>query len=245
MFDLTGKTALVTGASGGLGAAIARALAEQGAAVALSGTRVEPLEALAAELGGKATVIPANLADGEAAAKLVKDAESALGRLDILINNAGLTRDQLSVMLKDEDWQTVLDVNLTAAFRLSRAVLRGMMKRRWGRIIAITSIVGVTGNTGQANYAASKAGLIGMSKSIAAEVASRGITVNCIAPGFITSAMTDALPDARKEKLLSGIPMGRMGDGKEIAAAAVYLASEEAAYITGQTLHVNGGMAMI
>lgn len=245
MFDLTGKTALVTGASGGLGEAIARALAERGATVALSGTRVEALEALAADLGGDTKVVPANLADGDAVAKLAKDAESALGRVDILINNAGLTRDQITVMMKEEDWQTVLDVNLTAAFRLSRAVLRGMMKRRWGRIVSITSIVGVTGNPGQANYAASKAGLIGMSKSIAAEVASRGITVNCIAPGFITSAMTDALPEARKEKLLSGIPMGRMGDAKEIAAAAVYLASEEAAYITGQTLHVNGGMAMI
>jgi 3-oxoacyl-[acyl-carrier protein] reductase len=245
MFDLSGKTALVTGASGGLGAAIARSLAERGATVALSGTRIEPLQALAAELGDKARVVPANLGDAAAVAQLAKDAESALGRVDILVNNAGLTRDQIAVMMKDEDWQTVLDVNLTAAFRLSRGLLRGMMKHRWGRIIGITSVVGVTGNPGQTNYAASKAGLIGMSKALAQEVASRGITVNCIAPGFITSAMTGELPEARKEKLLAGIPMGRMGEANEIAAAAVYLASEEAAYITGQTLHVNGGMAMI
>jgi len=245
MFDLTDKTALVTGASGGIGAAIARALVAQGASVALSGTRVEPLNALAAELGDKAVVTPGNLADAAATAQVAKDAESALGRIDILVNNAGLTRDQLTVRMKDEDWQAVLDVNLGAAFRLSRAVLRGMMKRQWGRIVNIASIVGVTGNPGQANYAASKAGLIGMSKAMAIEVASRGITVNCIAPGFFVSPMTDALPDAQKDKLLAGIPVGRMGDVREVASAAVYLASGEAAYVTGQTLHINGGMAMI
>lgn len=246
MFDLTGKTALVTGASGGIGAAIARALHAQGATVALSGTRVEPLQALAAELGERAVVTPGNLTDAAATEALAKDAEAALGgRIDILVNNAGLTRDQLALRMKDDDWQTVLDVNLTAAFRLSRAVMRGMMKRRWGRIIGITSIVGVTGNPGQANYAASKAGMIGMSKSLAAEVASRNITVNCVAPGFITTAMTDALTGDQKEKLLGGIPAGRMGEPSEIAAGVVFLASEEAAYVTGQTLHVNGGMAMI
>jgi 3-oxoacyl-[acyl-carrier protein] reductase len=246
MFDLTGKTALVTGASGGIGAAIARALHGRGATVALSGTRVEPLQALAAELGDRAVVTPGNLSDAEATEKLAKDAETALGgRIDILVNNAGLTRDQIAMRMKDEDWQTVLDVNLTAAFRLSRAVMRGMMKRRWGRIIGITSIVGVTGNPGQANYAASKAGMIGMSKALAAELGSRNITVNCVAPGFITTAMTDALSPEQKEKLLSAIPAGRMGEPSEIAAGVVYLASEEAAYVTGQTLHVNGGMAMI
>ncbi|NYZ11983.1 3-oxoacyl-[acyl-carrier-protein] reductase [Azospirillum sp. RWY-5-1] len=246
MFDLTGKTALVTGASGGIGAAIARALHAQGATVALSGTRVEPLQALAAELGERAVVTPGNLTDAAATEALAKEAEAALGgRIDILVNNAGLTRDQLALRMKDDDWQTVLDVNLTAAFRLSRAVMRGMMKRRWGRIIGITSIVGVTGNPGQANYAASKAGMIGMSKSLAAEVASRNITVNCVAPGFITTAMTDALTGDQKEKLLGGIPAGRMGEPSEIAAGVVFLASEEAAYVTGQTLHVNGGMAMI
>lgn len=246
MFDLTGKTALVTGASGGIGAAIARALHAQGATVALSGTRVDPLTALAAELGERAVVVPANLSDPVSTEQLAKDAEAALGgRIDILVNNAGLTRDQLALRMKDEDWQAVLDVNLTAAFRLSRAVMRGMMKRRFGRIIAITSIVGVTGNPGQANYAASKAGLIGMSKALAAEVASRGITVNCVAPGFITSAMTDALGGEQKDKLLHSIPAGRMGDPAEIAAGVVFLASDEAAYVTGQTLHVNGGMAMI
>lgn len=245
MFDLTGKNALVTGASGGIGAAIARALHAQGAKVGLSGTRVGPLEELAASLGERAVVLPANLSDAADTERLAKDAEAALGGLDILINNAGLTRDQLALRMKDDDWQTVLDVNLTAAFRLSRAALRGMMKRRWGRIVSITSIVGVTGNPGQANYAASKAGMIGMSKALAAEVASRGITVNCVAPGFITSAMTEVLPADQKDKLLSGIPLGRMGDADEIAAAVVYLASKEAAYVTGQTLHVNGGMAMI
>ena len=245
MFDLTGKCALVTGASGGIGASIASALHAQGATVALSGTRVGPLEELAASLGERTKVVPGNLADAAATEQLAKDAEAALGQIDILVNNAGLTRDQLAMRMKDEDWQSVIDVNLTAAFRLSRAVLRGMMKRRWGRIVGITSIVGVTGNPGQTNYAASKAGLIGMSKSLAAEVASRGITVNCIAPGFITTAMTDALNDEQKTKLLSAIPAGRMGEPAEIAAGVVYLASEEASYITGQTLHVNGGMAMI
>lgn len=245
MFDLTGKNALVTGASGGIGAAIARALHAQGAKVGLSGTRVGPLEELAASLGERAVVLPANLSDAADTERLAKEAETALGGLDILVNNAGLTRDQLALRMKDDDWQTVLDVNLTAAFRLSRAALRGMMKRRWGRIVSITSIVGVTGNPGQANYAASKAGMIGMSKALAAEVASRGVTVNCVAPGFITSAMTEVLPAEQKDKLLSGIPLGRMGDADEIAAAVVYLASKEAAYVTGQTLHVNGGMAMI
>jgi 3-oxoacyl-[acyl-carrier protein] reductase len=245
MFDLTGRTALVTGASGGIGAAIARALHARGAAVALSGTRVAPLEALAGELGDRAHVTPGNLGDAEGAEAVVKAAEVALGQIDVLVNNAGLTRDGLAMRMKDEDWQAVLDVNLTAAFRLSRACLRGMMRRRWGRIVGITSIVGVTGNPGQANYAASKAGMIGMSKSLAAEVASRGITVNCVAPGFIATAMTDALNDQQKSTLSERIPAGRMGTSEEIAAAVVYLASEEAAYVTGQTLHVNGGMAMI
>ncbi|OIQ97890.1 3-oxoacyl-[acyl-carrier-protein] reductase FabG [mine drainage metagenome] len=246
MFDLTGKTALVTGASGGIGGAIAKALHAQGATVALSGTRREALEAVAAELGGeRVRVVPANLSDAASVEQLAKEAEAALGSLDILVNNAGLTRDGLVLRMKDEDWQSVLDVNLTAAFRLSRAALRGMMKRRFGRIINITSIVGVTGNPGQVNYAASKAGMIGMAKSLAQEVASRGITVNCIAPGFIASAMTDALTDDQKGKIFAGIPAGRMGSVEEIAAAAVYLASLEAAYVTGQTLHVNGGMAMI
>ena len=245
MFDLTGKSALVTGASGGIGASIARALHAQGAAVALSGTRVTPLEALAAELGERAFVVPGNLSEAAATEQLFKDAEAALGKIDILVNNAGLTHDQIAMRLKDEDWQSVIDVNLTAAFRLSRAAMRGMMKRRWGRIVNITSVVGVTGNPGQANYAASKAGLIGMSKSLAAELASRNITVNCVAPGFITTAMTDALNDEQKQKLLPAIPAGRMGQPDEIAAGVVYLASEEAAYVTGQTLHINGGMAMI
>ncbi|PWC83769.1 3-oxoacyl-ACP synthase [Azospirillum sp. TSH100] len=245
MFDLTGKSALVTGASGGIGASIARALYAQGAAVALSGTRVAPLEALAAELGERAFVVPGNLSEAAATEQLFKDAEAALGKIDILVNNAGLTRDQIAMRLKDEDWQSVIDVNLTAAFRLSRAAMRGMMKRRWGRIVNITSVVGVTGNPGQANYAASKAGLIGMSKSLAAELASRNITVNCVAPGFIATAMTDALNDEQKQKLLPAIPAGRMGQPDEIAAGVVYLASEEAAYVTGQTLHINGGMAMI
>ncbi|MEM7171233.1 MAG: 3-oxoacyl-[acyl-carrier-protein] reductase [Pseudomonadota bacterium] len=245
MFDLSGKAALVTGASGGIGGAIARALHAQGASVGLSGTRVEALEALAGELGEGTAVLPCNLADGEACAALPGQAEAALGSLDILINNAGLTRDNLALRLKDEDWEAVLQVNLASAFRLSKGAIKGMMKRRWGRIIGITSIVGVTGNPGQANYAASKAGMIGMSKSLAQEVASRGITVNCVAPGFISSAMTDALGEAQHEKLLSAIPAGRMGEAAEIAAACVYLSSTEAAYVTGQTLHVNGGMAMI
>lgn len=245
MFDLTDKRALVTGASGGIGGAIARALHAQGASVALSGTRVEALEAVASDLGNRAYVTPADLSSAEGANKLIEDAEQAMGGVDILINNAGLTRDQLAMRMKDEDWQTVLDVNLTAAFRLSRACLRGMMKARTGRIIGITSVVGATGNAGQTNYAASKAGMIGMSKSLAQEVASRGITVNCVAPGFIETAMTDVLSDDIKTKLLSGIPAGRLGNVDDIAAACVYLASDEASYVTGQTLHVNGGMAMI
>jgi 3-oxoacyl-[acyl-carrier protein] reductase len=245
MFDLTGKKALVTGASGGIGGAIASALHGAGASVALSGTRKEALEALAGTLGDHAFVTPADLGSAAGADQLVKDAEAALGQIDILVNNAGLTRDGLAMRMKDEDWQTVLDVNLSAAFRLSRAVLRGMMRNRWGRIIAITSIVGVTGNAGQANYAASKAGLIGMSKSLAHEVASRGITVNCIAPGFIETAMTAALNDTQRESLAGAIPAGRFGTVSDIAAGTVYLASDEAAYVTGQTLHINGGMAMI
>lgn len=245
MFDLSGRTALVTGASGGIGAAIARALHGQGATVALSGTRLAPLEELAGELAERVVITPANLSDAASTEQLAKDAEAALGQIDILVNNAGLTRDQLALRMKDEDWQSVIDVNLTAAFRLSRGVMRGMMKRRWGRIIGITSIVGVTGNPGQANYAASKAGMIGMSKALAAEVASRGITVNCVAPGFVTTAMTDALTADQKERMLTAVPAGRMGEPAEIAAAVVYLASAEAAYVTGQTLHVNGGMAMI
>jgi len=245
MFDLTGRNALVTGASGGIGSAIAKALHAQGAAVALSGRREDVLQRLAGELGDHAHVTPANLGEPGAADKLAKEAEAALGSVDILVNNAGLTRDNLAMRLKDEDWQTVLDVNLTAAFRLSRAVLRGMMKARWGRIIGITSVVGVTGNAGQANYAASKAGMIGMSKSLAQEVASRGITVNCVAPGFIATAMTEALNDDQQAKISASIPAGRMGEVGEIAAGVVYLASDEAAYVTGQTLHINGGMAMI
>ncbi len=246
MFDLTGKCALVTGASGGIGAAIAAALHERGATVALSGTRRDALEAVAAGLGGERVfVVPANLSEPESVAGLIPAAEAAMGQVDILVNNAGLTRDNLAMRMKDEDWNIVLQVNLTAAFQLSKACLRGMMKRRFGRIVGITSIVGVTGNPGQANYAASKAGLIGMSKSLAAEVASRGITVNTVAPGFIATPMTDELTDAQKEKINGGIPAGRMGTPEEIAAAVVYLSSAEAGYVTGQTLHVNGGMAMI
>ena len=245
MFDLSGKSALITGASGGIGGAIARALHGAGATVALSGTRVEALEGLASELGENAHITPANLSDAESLAALIGTAEEAIGAVDILINNAGLTRDMLSMRLTDEDWQSVLDVNLTAAFRLSRGVMRGMMKRRWGRIINITSVVGVTGNPGQANYAASKAGLIGMSKSMAQEVASRGITVNCVAPGMIVTAMTDVLSDDQKKRILEIVPAGRLGESEEIAAGTLYLASEEAAYVTGQTLHINGGMAMI
>jgi 3-oxoacyl-[acyl-carrier protein] reductase len=245
MFDLTNRVALVTGASGGLGSAIARALHGQGAKVVLSGTRRDALDALALELGERAFVVPCDLSDKDAVEKLVPAAEAAAGPLDILINNAGVTRDGLFLRMKDEDWETVMTVNLFSAFRLSRAVLKGMMKRRHGRIVNITSIVGVTGNGGQANYAASKAGLIGMSKSLAAEVATRNVTVNCIAPGFIASPMTDALTDKQKEAILATIPAARLGQGADIGAACVYLSSEEAAYVTGQTLHVNGGMAMI
>lgn len=245
MFDLTGRTALVTGASGGLGAAIARALHAQGAAVALSGTRREALETLAAELEHRAHPIACDLADSQATEALVSNVEAAIGPIDILVNNAGVTRDGLLIRMKDEDWDTVLAINLTAAFRLSRAALKGMLRRRHGRIINMTSVVGVQGNVGQGNYAAAKAGVIGMSKALAAEVATRGITVNCIAPGFIDSPMTRALDQKRREAILASIPMERLGSDKEIGAAAVYLASSEAAYITGQTLHVNGGMAMI
>ncbi len=245
MFDLTGKCALVTGASGGIGGAIARALHGAGATVGLSGTRVAPLEALAAELGGRAHVLPCDLSDGAAVAALPKEAAAAMGAVDILVNNAGLTRDNLFMRMSDEEWDAVLGVNLTAAFKLSRGVLRGMMKARWGRIVNVTSVVGVTGNAGQANYAASKAGLTGMSKSLAQEVASRNITVNCVAPGFIETAMTEVLGDAVREKTLAAIPAGRMGSPEEIAAAALFLASPEASYVTGQTLNVNGGMAMI
>lgn len=245
MFDLTGKTALVTGASGGLGGAIARALHRQGAAIALSGTRRDALEALAAELPYRSYVTPCDLSDTASIEALVPAAEALLGSLDILVNNAGVTRDNLFMRMKDAEWDSVLAINLTAAFRLSRAALKGMIKRRNGRIINIASIVGVIGNPGQGNYAAAKAGMIGMSKSLAAEVASRGITVNCIAPGFIASAMIDALNDRQRGAILNLVPMGRLGDGADIGAAAVFLASSEASYITGQTLHVNGGMAMI
>ena len=245
MFDLAGTTALVTGATGGLGGAIARALHAQGARVALSGTRRDALDALAAELGGDCPVLPCDLGDRAQVEGLAGAAEAALGSLDILVNNAGITRDGLAVRMKDEDWDKVLQVNLTSGFALARAALRGMMKRRRGRIIGITSVVGVTGNAGQSNYAAAKAGMIGMSKALAAEVASRGITVNCIAPGFIESPMTDALNEKQRTTILASVPAGRLGLGDEIAAAAVFLASREAGYVTGQTLHVNGGMAMI
>ena len=245
MFDLMDKNALVTGASGGIGGAIARALHAAGARVGLSGTRAGALDALAGELGDGAFAVPADLSSANGAKTLAKDAEAALGGIDILVNNAGLTRDQLAIRMSDEDWQTVLDVNLTAAFRLSRECLRGMMKKRWGRIVSVTSIVGITGNPGQANYAASKAALIGMSKSLAQEVASRNITVNCIAPGFIDTPMTEGLSDEQKQNLTARIPAGRLGEPAEIAGACVFLASDEASYVTGQTLHVNGGMAMI
>jgi 3-oxoacyl-[acyl-carrier protein] reductase len=245
MFDLTGKTALVTGASGGIGQDIARALHASGATVALSGTRRDALDALAAELEARVHVLTCDLSDKGQTEALVPAAEAALGGLDILVNNAGITRDMLFMRLKDEDWDLVLNVNLTSAFRLSRAALRGMMRKRHGRIIGITSVVGVTGNAGQGNYAASKAGMIGMTKSLAAEVASRGITVNCVAPGFIASPMTDSLNEAQKKSILDAVPAGRLGTGADVAGAVVYLASAEAAYVTGQTLHVNGGMAMI
>jgi len=245
MFDLTGKTALVTGASGGIGGAIARALHGAGATVVLSGTRQEALDALAAELGERTATAAANLADAASVDGLVAAAEAAAGKdLDILVANAGITRDGLMLRMKDEDWEQVIRVNLESYFRLSRAALRGMMKRRGGRIIGITSVVGVTGNPGQANYAASKAGMIGFSKALAQEVASRGVTVNCVAPGFIESPMTDALSEAQKEALTTRIPAGRLGQGADVAAACVYLASNEAAYVTGQTMHVNGGMVM-
>ncbi len=245
MFDLTGKTALVTGASGGIGSSVAKTLHAQGATVALSGTRVEALEAVAAELGERAHILPCNLSDSAAVDVLPKQAEEAMGQLDILVNNAGVTKDNIFMRMKDEEWDTVLAVNLTASFRLARASMRGMMKRRWGRIISITSVVGTMGNPGQANYAASKAGVTGMTKSIAQEVASRNVTANCVAPGFIATAMTDALDDGQQERVNGMIPMGRMGSGDEIAASVLYLASEEAAYVTGQTIHVNGGMIMI
>ncbi len=245
MFDLTGKTALVTGASGGIGGAIAKALHAAGATVGLSGTRVEPLEALAAELGERAHVLPCNLSDAEAVDALPKQAIEAMGSVDILVNNAGITRDQIFMRMSDDEWQSVIDVNLTSAMRLCRGVMRPMMKSRWGRIINVSSIVGATGNPGQVNYAASKAGLVGMTKSIAYEVASRGITANAVAPGFIATAMTDKLNDDQKETINKQIPAARMGSSEEIAAAVLYLASSEAGYVTGTTLHVNGGMAML
>jgi 3-oxoacyl-[acyl-carrier protein] reductase len=245
MFDLTGKTALVTGATGGIGGDIARTLHRQGATVVLSGTREEALTGLAGELGERVFVQPCNLSDSAAVDALYGQAEAAAGQVDIVVSNAGLTRDGLLMRMKDEDWETVLKVNLEAYFRLSRAAMRGMMKRRWGRIIGITSVVGVMGNPGQANYAASKAGMIGFSKSLAQEVASRSVTINCVAPGFIASPMTDALNEAQKDAILSKIPAGRLGSGEDISAAVAYLASDAAAYVTGQTLHVNGGMVMI
>ncbi len=245
MFDLNGKSALVTGASGGIGGAVAAALHGAGAAVALSGTREAPLGELAERLGGRAHVLPCDLSDPGAVAELPGRASEAMGSLDILVNNAGITRDQLFMRMTDADWEQVLEVNLSAAMRLMRGAIRGMMKARWGRIVNITSVVGATGNPGQANYAAAKAGLVGMSKSVAQEVAGRGITVNCVAPGFIETAMTDGLGEELKKTILSRIPVGRMGDSDEIGAAALYLASPEAGYVTGATLHVNGGMAML
>ena len=245
MFDLTGKNVLVTGASGGIGGEIARRLHASGASVGVSGTRLEPLKALAADLGERAHVLACNLSDTAAITELPKQASEAMGSVDILVNNAGITRDNLFMRMSQDEWQSVLDVNLTATMLLCKGVLRGMMKARWGRIVNISSVVGATGNPGQANYAASKAGMVGMSKSLAYEVASRGVTVNAIAPGFIETAMTASLKDSQKEAILSSIPSGRMGAPKEIAAAVVYLASEEAGYVTGTTLHVNGGMAML
>ncbi|SOH94484.1 3-oxoacyl-[acyl-carrier-protein] reductase [Monaibacterium marinum] len=245
MFDLTGKTALVTGASGGIGGAIATALHAAGATVGLSGTREAPLQELAETLGERAHVLPCNLSDAEAVEALPKQAIAAMGSLDILVNNAGITADNIFMRMSDDEWSRVIDVNLTSSMRLCRGVMRPMMKARWGRIINITSVVGVTGNGGQVNYAASKAGMIGLTKSLAQEVASRGITANCVAPGFIETAMTDKLNEKQKDGILTAIPAGRMGTGDEIASAVLYLASQEAAYVTGQTLHVNGGMAMI
>ncbi len=245
MFNLTGKTALVTGATGGIGGAIAKALHAQGAKVGISGRNTDKLEALAKELGDNVVVLTADLSSAEAAQELIARAEEQLGQVDILVNNAGLTRDGLSMRMKDEDWQQVIDVNMTATFKLAQACQRGMMKRRWGRIINIASVVGVTGNPGQCNYVASKAGMIGWSKAMAAEIASRNITVNCIAPGFIATAMTEVLTDDQKAKINATIPAGKMGSSEDIAAAVAYLASEEAGYVTGSTIHVNGGMAMI
>ena len=245
MFDLTGKTALVTGASGGIGSDIARTLHARGATVTLSGTRAEALETLKAELGSRAHIAVCNLSEMAQVDELPKTAEGLMGGLDILVSNAGITRDNLFMRMKDDEWEQVIRVNLTATFHLARAVLKPMMKKRWGRIISITSVVGTTGNPGQGNYAATKAGLIGMSKSLAQEVASRNITVNCVAPGFIKSPMTDVLNDQQREAIMGRIPAGRLGSGRDIGAAVAYLASDEAAYITGQTLHVNGGMAMI
>ena len=245
MFDLSGMTALVTGASGGIGSAIAKALAAQGARVALSGTREDALSAVAATLPNDPVILPCDLSDSAAVDGLVPRAVEALGQLDILVNNAGVTRDNLAMRMKDEEWDTVIRVNLEAAFRLIRAACKPMMKARFGRVITITSVVGATGNPGQANYAASKGGLTAMSKALAQELASRNITVNCVAPGFITSPMTDILPDAQKEALTARIPLGRLGEGQDIGAAVAYLASREAAYVTGQTIHVNGGMAML
>ena len=245
MFDLSGKTALVTGASGGIGGAIARALHKQGATVTLSGTRADALEQLKSALGERAHVVAARMDDAVDIDRLAKEAEAAMGKLDILVNNAGITRDNISMRMKDEEWEKVLQVNLTGTFRLIRAALRGMMRRRFGRVVNITSIVGVTGNPGQANYAAAKAAMIGMAKSLAAEVATRGITVNCLAPGMIATAMTDKLTDDQRARILGAIPMARLGAPDDIAGAAIYLASTEAAYVTGQTLHVNGGMAMV
>jgi 3-oxoacyl-[acyl-carrier protein] reductase len=245
MFELTGKRALVTGASGGIGGGIARALHAQGAAVGLSGTRQDALEGLAAELGGNAHVLPCDLSDAEQVATLIERAEAAMGELDILVNNAGLTRDNLFARVSDSDWEKVLAVNLTAAFKLSREVMRGMVRRRSGRIISITSVVGITGNPGQSNYVAAKAGLTGMTKALAQEVATRNVTINCVAPGFISTAMTDALNEKQRAMILERVPAKRLGAPADVAAAVVFLASAEAGYITGQTIHVNGGMAMI
>ncbi|MCE2492701.1 MAG: 3-oxoacyl-[acyl-carrier-protein] reductase [Alphaproteobacteria bacterium] len=245
MFDLDGKCALVTGGSGGIGGAIARALHERGATVSVSGTRREALDGLVRELDSRAYAIPCDLFDPTAVEALVREAEESMGSVDIVVNNAGITRDNIAVRLRDEDWQQVVDVNLTAAFRVSRAVLRGMMRRRWGRIINVTSVVGVSGNAGQANYAASKAGLVGLTKSLAREVASRSITVNCIAPGFIETAMTESLEGDQRDRLAAAVPAGRFGMPSDVASAAVFLASEEASYVTGHTLHVDGGMVMV